>query len=141
MWFGDLVTMKWWDGIWLNEAFASLMEAIAANGTYPEFKQWSEMNLSRSAGFSVDSLKNSRPVEFEVETPEQAEEMFDVLTYEKGSTVLRMFEMFVGEKVFQEGVQKYLNKYKFKNTHSSDLWESLSAVSYTHLTLPTNVAV
>ena len=129
MWFGDLVTMKWWDGIWLNEAFASLMEAIAANGTYPEFKQWSEMNLSRSAGFSVDSLKNSRPVEFEVETPEQAEEMFDVLTYEKGSTVLRMFEMFVGEKVFQEGVQKYLNKYKFKNTHSSDLWESLSEVS------------
>ena len=91
MWFGDLVTMKWWDGIWLNEAFASLMEAIAANGTYPEFDQWSEMNLSRSAGFGVDSLKNSRPVEFEVETPEQAEEMFDVLTYEKGSTVLRMF--------------------------------------------------
>ena len=84
MWFGDLVTMKWWDGIWLNEAFASLMEAIAANGTYPEFEQWSEMNLSRSAGFGVDSLKNSRPVEFEVETPEQAEEMFDVLTYEKG---------------------------------------------------------
>jgi len=129
MWFGDLVTMKWWDGIWLNEAFASLMEAIAANGTYPEFDQWSEMNLSRSAGFGVDSLKNSRPVEFEVETPEQAEEMFDVLTYEKGSTVLRMFEMFVGEEVFQEGVQQYLNKYKFENTHSSDLWESLSEAS------------
>ena len=88
MWFGDLVTMKWWDGIWLNEAFASLMEAIAANGTYPEFEQWSEMNLSRSAGFGVDSLKNSRPVEFEVETPEQAEEMFDVLTYEKGVFML-----------------------------------------------------
>ena len=129
MWFGDLVTMKWWDGIWLNEAFASLMEAIAANGTYPEFDQWSEMNLSRSAGFGVDSLKNSRPVEFEVETPEQAEEMFDVLTYEKGSTVLRMFEMFVGEEVFQKGVQQYLNKYKFENTHSSDLWESLSEAS------------
>ena len=129
MWFGDLVTMKWWDGIWLNEAFASLMEAIAANGTYPEFDQWSEMNLSRSAGFGVDSLKNSRPVEFEVETPEQAEEMFDVLTYEKGSTVLRMFEMFVGEEAFQEGVQQYLNKYKFENTHSSDLWESLSEAS------------
>ena len=129
MWFGDLVTMKWWDGIWLNEAFASLMEAIAANGTYPEFDQWSEMNLSRSAGFGVDSLKNSRPVEFEVETPEQAEEMFDVLTYEKGSTVLRMFEMFVGEEIFQKGVQQYLNKYKFENTHSSDLWESLSEAS------------
>ena len=129
MWFGDLVTMKWWDGIWLNEAFASLMESIAANGTYPEFEQWSEMNLSRSAGFGVDSLKNSRPVEFEVETPEQAEEMFDVLTYEKGSTVLRMFEMFVGEEVFQKGVQEYLNKYKFENTHSSDLWESLSKAS------------
>ena len=112
MWFGDLVTMKWWDGIWLNEAFASLMEVIAADNKYPEFKLWNEMNLSRSAGFAIDSLENSRPIEFEVATPEEAEEMFDVLTYEKGSTVLRMFEVFIGEEVFQKGVQEYLNKFK-----------------------------
>ena len=129
MWFGDLVTMKWWDGIWLNEAFASLMEVIASFKTYPEFKQWNAMNVSRSAGFSVDSLENSRPIEFEVETPEEAEEMFDVLTYEKGSTVLRMFEVFIGEEKFQKGVQEYLNKFKYGNTNSSDLWDSLSEVS------------
>ena len=129
MWFGDLVTMKWWDGIWLNEAFASLMEVIASYNKYPEFKQWNAMNLSRSAGFSVDSLENSRPIEFEVETPEEAEEMFDVLTYEKGSTVLRMFEIFIGEDVFQKGVQEYLNKFKYGNTNSSDLWDSLSKAS------------
>jgi len=129
MWFGDLVTMKWWDGIWLNEAFASLMEVIAADNKYPEFKLWNEMSLSRSAGFSIDSLENSRPIEFDVETPEEAEEMFDVLTYEKGSTVLRMFEVFIGEEVFQKGVQEYLNKFKYDNTNSSDLWDSLSKAS------------
>ncbi len=129
MWFGDLVTMKWWDGIWLNEAFASLMEVIAADNKYPEFKLWNEMNLSRSAGFAIDSLENSRPIEFDVKTPEEAEEMFDVLTYEKGSTVLRMFEVFIGEEVFQKGVQEYLNKFKYDNTNSSDLWDSLSKAS------------
>ena len=129
MWFGDLVTMKWWDGIWLNEAFASLMEVIASYNTYPEFKQWNAMNMSRTAGFSIDSLENSRPVEFDVETPDQAEEMFDVLTYEKGSTVLRMFQMFIGEEAFQNGVEAYLNKFKFKNTNSSDLWDALSEAS------------
>jgi len=126
MWFGDLVTMKWWDGIWLNEAFASLMEVIASEATYPEFKLWNELNLARSQGFNVDSLKSSRPVEFEVATPEEAEEMFDVLTYQKGSTVLRMFETFIGEENFKKGVRNYLNKHKYKNTHSSDLWTELS---------------
>ncbi len=126
MWFGDLVTMNWWDGIWLNEAFASLMEVIASEATYPEFKLWNELNLARSAGFSVDSLKSSRPVEFEVNTPEEAEEMFDVLTYQKGSTVLRMFETFIGEENFKKGVRNYLKKHQFKNTHSSDLWEELT---------------
>ena len=129
MWFGDLVTMEWWDGIWLNEAFASLMEVISSDATYPEFKLWEDMNLSRTSGFSVDSLTSSRPVEFEVESPEQAEEMFDALTYEKGSTVLRMFETFVGEETFREGVRAYLNKFKYQNTNSPDLWKCLTEAS------------
>ena len=129
MWFGDLVTMEWWDGIWLNEAFASLMEVISSDKIYPEFKLWEDMNLSRTAGFSVDSLINSRPVEFEVKSPEQAEEMFDALTYQKGSTVLRMFETFVGEEAFKKGVQTYLNKFKYQNTNSPDLWKCLTEAS------------
>ena len=139
MWFGDLVTMNWWDGIWLNEAFASLMEVIASEATYPEFKLWNQMNLDRSRGFGVDSLKSSRPVEFEVKTPEEAEEMFDVLTYQKGSTVLRMFETFIGEETFKDGVRKYLKKYEYKNTHSSDLWNELTSASSYNLSeiLPT----
>jgi puromycin-sensitive aminopeptidase len=139
MWFGDLVTMNWWDGIWLNEAFASLMEVIASEATYPEFKLWNEMNQDRSRGFGVDSLKSSRPVEFEVKSPEEAEEMFDVLTYQKGSTVLRMFETFIGEESFKEGVRNYLNKYEYKNTHSSDLWNELTNSSSYNLSeiLPT----
>ena len=72
------------------------------------------MNLDRSRGFGVDSLKSSRPVEFEVKTPEEAEEMFDVLTYQKGSTVLRMFETFIGEETFKDGVRKYLKNMSIK---------------------------
>ena len=85
--------------------------------------------MARSQGFNVDSLKSSRPVEFEVATPEEAEEMFDVLTYQKGSTVLRMFETFIGEDNFKSGVRKYLKKYQYKNTHSTDLWNELTETS------------
>ena len=114
MWFGDLVTMKWWDGIWLNEAFCKSNGSDCLRSYYPEFKLWNELNLARSQGFNVDSLKSSRPVEFEVATPEEAEEMFDVLTYQKGSTVLRMFETFIGEENFKKGVRNYLNNTNIK---------------------------
>jgi Aminopeptidase N len=85
--------------------------------------------MSRTAGFSIDSLQNSRPGEFDVETPDQTEDMFDVLTYEKGSTVLRMFQMIIGEQAFLNGVESYLNQLIFDNTNSSDLWDSLTEAS------------
>ncbi|HEV2172437.1 MAG TPA: M1 family metallopeptidase, partial [Nitrospira sp.] len=92
MWFGDLVTMSWWNGLWLNEAFATFMEMLAVDAWKPEWKRWDTFSVSRAAAFSVDGLHSTRPIEYAVHAPKDAEAMFDVLTYEKGASVLRMLE-------------------------------------------------
>jgi puromycin-sensitive aminopeptidase len=126
MWFGDLVTMRWWDGIWLNEAFASFMEMKATHARRPEWKRWLAFGaVERPWAFAVDALRATRPVEFEVSSPDEANEMFDALTYGKGSSVLRMIEQFIGEDRFRAGVGKYLRAHSYGNTSSSDLWHAL----------------
>src|ERR1019366_1168657 len=89
LWFGDLVTMRWWNGLWLNEAFATFMEMMAVDAFRPAWQRWTTFGVSRAAAFVVDGLQSSRPIEFPVEAPRDAEAMFDVLTYEKGASVLR----------------------------------------------------
>ncbi len=84
MWFGDLVTMSWWNGIWLKEAFATFCEMHATNAYRPDWRRWDDFGLGRTDAFDVDSLDNTRPIEFEVISPDDAEAMYDVLTYEKG---------------------------------------------------------
>ena len=96
MWFGDLVTMKWWNGIWLNEAFATFMELKATDAFRPEWDRWTSFGVERAAAFAVDSLAATRPIEFPVISPDDAEGMFDVLTYQKGCAVMRMLEQYVG---------------------------------------------
>ena len=86
MWFGDLVTMQWWNGLWLNEAFATFMEMLAVDAWKPEWRRWDSFAVSRAAAMQVDGLKSTRPIEFPVERPEEAAGMFDVLTYEKGAS-------------------------------------------------------
>ena len=98
MWFGDLVTMRWWNGIWLNEAFATFMEVAACDAFRPDWQRWTAFGLERSAAFDVDTLDSTRPIEFEVRSPADADGMFDVLTYEKGGAVLRMLEQFLGAR-------------------------------------------
>lgn len=130
MWFGDLVTMKWWDGIWLNEAFASFMEYKATDAMRPEWKRWLAFAASeRPWAFGVDALVSTRPVEFEVRSPDEANEMFDALTYGKGSSLLRMIEQFIGEEAFRRGVGNYLRKHAYANTVTADLWAGLNAAS------------
>ena len=96
MWFGDLVTMSWWNGLWLNEAFATFMEMLAVDAWKPEWRRWTTFGASRSSALSVDGLRSTRPIEFPVEAPKDADAMFDVLTYEKGASVLRMLEQYIG---------------------------------------------
>ena len=97
MWFGDLVTMKWWNGIWLNEAFATFMELKVTDAFRPEWERWVSFGLSRSTAFDTDALQSTRPIEYPVVSPADAEGMFDVLTYEKGAAVVRMLEQYLGE--------------------------------------------
>ncbi len=132
MWFGDLVTMKWWNGIWLNEAFATFMEMLAVDSFKPEWDRWVTFGLSREAAMGVDSLSTTRPIEFEVFHPREAEAMFDVLTYQKGAAVLRMLEQFIGPEVFKDGIRDYLQTHKYSNTETSDLWDALEAATKRH---------
>ncbi len=128
MWFGDLVTMKWWNGIWLNEAFATFMGVAACDAFLPELKRWTTFGLERSAAFEVDSLESTRPVEFEVKSPEDSEGMFDLLTYDKGGSLLRMLEMYLGQERFRIGVSHYLKKHAYGNTETNDLWDAIEEI-------------
>ncbi|MGQ0812213.1 MAG: M1 family metallopeptidase [Nitrospiraceae bacterium] len=125
MWFGDLVTMSWWNGLWLNEAFATFMEMLAVDAWKPEWQRWTSFGVSRAAALSVDGLQSTRPIEYPVRAPKDADAMFDVLTYEKGASVLRMLEQHIGPTVFRDGVRDYLHSHAYANADTGDLWVSL----------------
>jgi puromycin-sensitive aminopeptidase len=129
MWFGDLVTMRWWNGIWLNEAFATFMELAACDAYRPDWERWTAFGVERSVAFDTDSLESTRPVEFEVRSPADCEGMFDVLTYQKGGALLRMLEQYLGPQQFREGVSHYLRSHSYRNTETSDLWDAIEATS------------
>jgi puromycin-sensitive aminopeptidase len=129
MWFGDLVTMSWWNGLWLNEAFATFMEMLAVDAWKPEWKRWEAFGSSRAAAFAIDGLHSTRPIEYQVQAPKDAEAMFDVLTYEKGASVLRMLEQHIGPIVFRDGVRDYLRAHAYGNADTNDLWVSLGKIA------------
>jgi puromycin-sensitive aminopeptidase len=125
MWFGDLVTMGWWNGIWLNEAFATFMEMLTTDAYRPDWQRWVDFGLARSAAFDTDSLSTTRPIEYEVVTAADSEGMFDVLTYEKGASVVRMLQQYLGEDRFQAGIRHYLTTHAYGNTETTDLWDAI----------------
>jgi puromycin-sensitive aminopeptidase len=129
MWFGDLVTMRWWNGIWLNEAFATFMEIAACDAYRPDWQRWTSFGLERTAAFETDSLANTRSVEYEVRSPADCEGMFDVLTYQKGSALLRMLEQYLAPEHFREGVAHYLRTHSYGNTETNDLWDAIEETS------------
>jgi puromycin-sensitive aminopeptidase len=125
MWFGDLVTMEWWQGIWLNEAFATFMQLICTNAFRPEWRVWATQVTFRDIALQIDGLHVTRPIEYEVISPDDTQGMFDVLTYEKGGSVLRMLEQYLGEEVFRDGIRLYLKKHSYANAVTADLWDAL----------------
>jgi puromycin-sensitive aminopeptidase len=129
MWFGDLVTMGWWEGIWLNEAFATFMETLAVDAFRPSWDRWVGFAPSREAALAIDGVHATRPIEFPVGLPVEAEGMFDLLTYEKGCAVLRMLEQHIGPEVFRDGVRAYLKEHAYANTVTTDLWDALEDAS------------
>jgi puromycin-sensitive aminopeptidase len=129
MWFGDLVTMKWWEGIWLNEAFATFMELLGVDDYRPDWQRWVSFSTSRAQAQVTDGLAATRPIEFPVVRPDDAEGMFDVLTYQKGGAVLRMLQQYLGENEFRDGIRRYIDTHKYSNTATTDLWDAIEAAT------------
>jgi len=129
-WFGDLVTMAWWDDLWLNEGFASWMEGRAAEHFHPEWNGALTAVGSREYAMSLDALSTTHPVVQHVETVEQASQAFDAITYQKGEAVIRMLENYVGHDAWRDGVRAYMKKHAHGNTVSDDLWSSVEGAAH-----------
>ncbi|XP_061674006.1 endoplasmic reticulum aminopeptidase 1-like isoform X2 [Syngnathoides biaculeatus] len=127
-WFGNLVTMEWWNDLWLNEGFAKFMEFIALDFTHPEL-QVNDLFLEKCYhAMEVDSLNSSHPISTPVENPTEIQEMFDQVSYDKGACILNMLKEFMTPEVFEIGIIRYLKRHSYQNTVSSHLWESLTDI-------------
>ncbi|HLI14456.1 MAG TPA: M1 family metallopeptidase [Acidimicrobiales bacterium] len=127
MWFGDLVTMRWWNGIWLNEAFATFMALLCQDDYRPQWRCFTSFARAKAEALGVDGLHSTRPIEYPVRHPDEAAAMFDVLTYEKGAAVLWMVERFLGGTAFRDGVRRYLAAHRLSNAETGDLWDAIEA--------------
>jgi aminopeptidase N len=139
MWFGDLVTMAWWDNLWLNEGFASWMGSKCTAHFNPQWEVWLARNVPRDparrtgiakeAAMEGDGRSTTHPIQQRVETEAEANSAFDDITYKKGQSFLRMLESFLGENVFRDGIRRYIAAHKYSNTTTADLWKALSEAS------------
>jgi len=130
MWFGDLVTMEWWDDLWLNESFASWMGNKAVDWLFPEWEMWTQfVNMDTNRALSLDGLKNSHPIEQAVKNPAEVSQLFDAISYSKGASVIRMLENFLGEESFRKGLNRYLSSHMYDNARTEDLWSALETES------------
>jgi len=129
MWYGDLVTMAWWDDLWLNEAFATWMAFQIVDDWKPGWKMWLDFEHHRAAALGLDALGNTHPIYTTVRTPADATQNFDLITYEKGASVVRMVERFLGPETFRAGVRLYVRRHREANTVAADLWRALGEAS------------
>lgn len=130
-WFGNLVTMEWWNDLWLNEGFAKFMEFVSVTVTHPELKVEEHFFGKCFSAMEVDAFNSSHPVSTPVENPEQIREMFDDVSYEKGACILNMLRDYLSADTFKRGIVQYLQKYSYKNTKNEDLWNSMASICHT----------
>ncbi len=128
-WFGDLVTMKWWDNLWLNEGFATWMESKPVAKWKPEWHAELEDVADTNRTLNLDALKNTRPIRQKAETPDEINELFDGIAYGKAAAVLRMVEHYVDPELFRKGVQNYLRAHSYGNATAEDFWNAITAAS------------
>merc|ERR1719327_2418277 len=129
-WFGNLVTMGWWDDLWLNEGFANWMQTFAADALHPEWNIWeSYVCTDQQNALTLDALRSSHPIQVPIAHAEEVEEVFDAISYAKGGSVVRMIFAVLGKEKFQEGLKLYFQKHQYSNTETKDLWDAWSEVS------------
>jgi aminopeptidase N len=124
------VSPEWWSYLWLNESFATFMAFKAVDALFPEWEIWEEyLAGTTSAGLALDSLRSSHPVEVPVRNPDEVDQIFDEISYDKGGSVLRMLEQAVGAEPFRQGIRCYLERHAYANATSEDLWRALGEVT------------
>lgn len=129
-WFGNLVTMRWWNDLWLNESFATWMSYLASDALYPDWDVWTQFVADeQQVAFKFDSLENTHPIQTTISHPDEIRTIFDAISYEKGASVLQMLVNYIGQEAFQNGLQQYLKAHLYKNTVADDLWGALEAAS------------
>jgi aminopeptidase N len=140
-WFGNLVTMKWWNNLWLNESFATLMEYVAIDALHPEWNVWLDFATAESIyALRRDSLDGVQPVQLDVHHPDEISTLFDgAIVYAKGARLLRMCQQYIGHEAFQTGLKAYFAAYKYQNTEGDDLWNALAKASGKNITNLMNI--
>ena len=129
-WFGNLVTMQWWNDLWLNESFASWMSYLAVDAQFPEWKVWTQfIGDEQAPALKLDSLQNTHPISVAINHPDEIRTIFDAISYEKGASVLNMLKNHIGDEHFRDGLRVYLKRHAYKNTVSTDLWQAWEEVS------------
>jgi puromycin-sensitive aminopeptidase len=129
-WFGNWVTMVWWDDLWLNEAFATWMAYKIVDRWRPDWRVWLDFDAGKATALHLDALRSTHPIRGTVANAAEATESFDAITYEKGGAVLRMIEGFLGEESFRSGIRDYMRKHARGNAVADDLWAALARASH-----------
>src|SRR6266849_1356939 len=128
-WFGNLVTMGWWDNLWLNEGFATWMQVKAAEHLYPQWQTWLNSNEQKQIAMSLDARRTSHPIQQPVADQSEAMTAFDGITYNKGQALIRMLETYLGDEVFRDGIRKYIAAHAYGSTTTADLWQALESAA------------
>ncbi len=129
-WFGNLVTMRWWSDLWLNEGFASWMEYLAVDHLYPDWQLWTQFVVDeQQQALKLDALEHTHPIEVPIHHPDEIRTIFDAISYNKGASVIHMLHEYLGHEAFRDGLRHYLSTHKYGNTDTIDLWASLEKIS------------
>jgi aminopeptidase N len=129
-WFGNLVTMRWWTDLWLNEGFASWIEYMAVDYIFPEWQMWTQFTIDEQhRALRLDSLEHTHPIEVPIKNPDEIRSIFDTISYSKGASVIHMLHQYLGKDHFKDGLRYYLKKHAYANTDTVDLWRALEKIS------------
>ncbi|MDB5182867.1 MAG: puromycin-sensitive aminopeptidase [Candidatus Saccharibacteria bacterium] len=129
-WFGNLVTMRWWTDLWLNEGFASWIEYLAVDKLFPEWDMWTQFIVDeQQSAMKLDALDNTHPIEVPINHPDEIRSIFDAISYNKGASVIHMLHGYLGAEHFRDGLRHYLKQHAYKNTDTLDLWQALEDIS------------
>ncbi len=129
-WFGNLVTMKWWTDLWLNEGFASWMSYLATDALFPDWQMWTQFAVDeQQRALKLDALEHTHPIEVPVSHPDEIRTIFDAISYEKGASAIHMLKQYLGQEAFRDGLRLYLKRHAYANTDTTDLWAALEEIS------------